>query len=163
MTTWPSGTKAGTSNLDSGTDKPRLARPDIKQNVDNVNDIIDYFNGGGPITSTGDQISFNKGYKENINTLTSSTGITVDGNTASVHAVYLEHTTTFTMSNMTQGQSVSIIVTQDSTGNRTATFTNVKFPAGAVNTLSTGSNDIDIVNIFFDGNNLYGTVLRDFT
>lgn len=44
MTTWPSGTKASTANVDAGTDRPRLARVDIKQNIDNVNDIIDYFN-----------------------------------------------------------------------------------------------------------------------
>ena len=33
---WPSGTKASTTNVDAGSDKPRLARPDIKQNIDNV-------------------------------------------------------------------------------------------------------------------------------
>ena len=42
MPTWPA-TKASTTNLDAGTDKPSLARADIKQNVDNVNDIIDMF------------------------------------------------------------------------------------------------------------------------
>ena len=42
MATWPS-TKAATVNLDSGTDKPSLARADLKQNVDNVNSIIDMF------------------------------------------------------------------------------------------------------------------------
>jgi len=40
---WPSGTKAGTTHLDAGTDSPGLARADIKQNVDNVNAIIDEF------------------------------------------------------------------------------------------------------------------------
>ena len=163
MTTWPSGTKASTANLDAGTDKPRLARPDIKQNVDNVNDIIDFFNDGtGSITVTGDQIGINKGYKENVNALTSSTSITVDANTASVHTVLLEHNATFTISNMTTGQSVSIIATQDSTGNRTGTFTNVKVPTGVTTSLSTGSNDIDVVNIFYDGTNLLGTILKDF-
>lgn len=44
MATWPSGTKASTTNLDAGTDQPSLARADIKQNVDNVNSIIDTFN-----------------------------------------------------------------------------------------------------------------------
>lgn len=44
MVTWPSGSKASTEHLDSGSDKPRLARPDIKQNIDNTNDIIDMFN-----------------------------------------------------------------------------------------------------------------------
>ena len=48
MATWPSGTKAGTTHLDAGTDSPRLARPDIKQNVDNVNAIIDMFNIDSP-------------------------------------------------------------------------------------------------------------------
>jgi len=41
MPTWPNSTKASTTNLDAGTDRPSLARADIKQNVDNVNDIID--------------------------------------------------------------------------------------------------------------------------
>lgn len=48
MATWPSGSKASTTNLDAGTDKPSLARADIKQNVDNVNSIIDMFNISGP-------------------------------------------------------------------------------------------------------------------
>ena len=50
MATWPT-TKASTQHVDSGSDKPRLARADIKQNIDNVNDIIDMFN----ITSPSDQ------------------------------------------------------------------------------------------------------------
>tara|TARA_Y100001963_G_C6791855_1_gene455973 strand:- start:5594 stop:6199 length:606 start_codon:yes stop_codon:yes gene_type:complete len=45
MPTWPT-TKASTNNVDSGSDKPRLAREDIKQNIDNVNSIIDIFNIG---------------------------------------------------------------------------------------------------------------------
>ena len=162
MTTWPSGTKASTANLDSGTDKPRLARPDIKQNVDNVNDIIDFFNGGGSLTVTGDQLTFTKGYAETINTLTSATGITVDANTATVHSVLLEHSTTFTFSNMSAGQSVSVIITQDSTGSRTGAFSNVLFASGITKTLSTGANDIDIVNVFSDGNKLYGSITRNF-
>lgn len=48
MTTWPAGSKASTANLDAGTDSPRLARADILQNVQNVNDIIDMFNIAGP-------------------------------------------------------------------------------------------------------------------
>ena len=163
MTTWPSGSKASTSNLDSGSDKPRLARADLKTNVDNVNDIIDFFNDGtGSITVTGDQINLNKGYKENINALTSATSISVDGNTASVHSVLLEHDATFTISNMTAGQNVSIIVTQNSTGNNTGSFSSVKFPTGVATALSTGANEIDVVNIFFDGTNLLGTILKDF-
>ena len=43
MAIWPSSTKASTSNVDSGSDKPRLARSDIKDNIDNTNSIIDMF------------------------------------------------------------------------------------------------------------------------
>jgi hypothetical protein len=51
MPTWPSSTKASTSNVDSGSDKPRLAREDIKQNIENTNAIIDTLH----ISSPADQ------------------------------------------------------------------------------------------------------------
>jgi hypothetical protein len=280
MATWPTGTKAGTTHLDSGTDSPRLARPDIKQNVDNVNSVIDMFNidsptngqilkyntsnarfeldtdatgsavsattfvgddstgtavnpgetfkiaggtnittavsgdtvtitgtaqdftyaaltgtptiptvvsdltndsgfitddGNGDLTitnstiaSSGDTIDlddivrFNVGYKEDINSLTSSTSIAVDASAAPVHSVTLAHAATFAISNMVAGQSIMIIVTQDGTGSRTGSFTSVKFPGGAP-TLSTGTGDIDVVSVFYDGTNYLGNIAQDFT
>ena len=51
MPTWPTSTKASTSNVDSGSDKPRLARTDIKQNIENTNAIIDTLH----ISSPADQ------------------------------------------------------------------------------------------------------------
>ena len=39
---WPT-TPASTANVDNGSDNPGLARADIKQNIDNVNAIIDEF------------------------------------------------------------------------------------------------------------------------
>jgi len=290
MATWPAGTKAGTTNLDAGTDSPRLARPDIKQNVDNVNAIIDMFNidspsanqilkynssnarfelasdatgtssgitfsgddsagiaiadggalyiqGGtnittttnsdgtltinGPVTSsfitasssdtltnksgavsmftndagyltgTGDitftgstitspsnaditldpagtgvinnnaTVRFNVGYQEDINALTSSTGITVDAALASVHTVTLAHNTTFTISNLPTGGSVTIIITQDGTGSRTGAFASTKF-AGGTPTLSTAANAIDVVSIFNDGTNKIANIAKAF-
>jgi len=266
MATWPSGTKAGTTHLDAGTDSPRLARPDIKQNVDNVNAIIDMFNidspsanqilkynssnarfelgtdstgtaaaattfvgddssgtavnagetfkiaggtnittavsgdtltitgatiptntnqltngagfitddGNGDLTITGstiassgdtididDTLRFNKNYKEDINALTSSTGITVDASLASVHTVTLAHSTTFTISNLPTGGSVTIIITQDGTGSRTGAFTSTKF-AGGTPTLSTDANAIDVVTIFNDGSNKIATIAKAF-
>ena len=53
---WPSGTKAGTTNVDAGTDRPSNARADIKQNIDNVNDIIDHLNISSP--SDGDILQY---------------------------------------------------------------------------------------------------------
>jgi hypothetical protein len=57
MTTWPSTTKASTTNVDAGTDQISLARADIKQNIDNVNDIIDIFDIASP--TNGDLIKYN--------------------------------------------------------------------------------------------------------
>jgi len=54
---WPSGTKASTANVDQGSDKIRLARPDIKQNIDNVNDIIDTFDIAS--ATDGQQLQYN--------------------------------------------------------------------------------------------------------
>jgi hypothetical protein len=48
MATWPSASKASTTNLDSGTDSPASARADLKTNVDNVNSVIDMFNIDSP-------------------------------------------------------------------------------------------------------------------
>jgi len=48
--------KAGTTHVDQGSDSPKLARSDIKQNIDNVNDLIDHFNGTGPIKIQGNEI-----------------------------------------------------------------------------------------------------------
>jgi hypothetical protein len=277
MATWPTGTKASTANLDAGTDSPRLARADIKQNVDNVNAIIDMFNidsptngqilkyntsnarfeldtdatgsavsattfvgddstgtavnpgetfkiagatgittavsgdtltitgtaqdfayasltgaptnissvtndsgyitddGNGDLTitnstiqSSGDTIDlddivrFNVGYREDINSLTSSASISVDASTAPVHTVTLATNATFTISNMVAGQSIMIIITQDGTGTRTGSFSSVKFPGGAP-TLSTGAGDIDVVSVFYDGTNYLGNIAQDFT
>ena len=45
---WPSGTKAPTTNVDAGTDSITSARADIKQNIDNVNEIITHLNISSP-------------------------------------------------------------------------------------------------------------------
>ena len=277
MATWPAGSKAATTHLDAGTDSPRLARGDIKQNVDNVNAIIDMFNidspsanqilkynssnarfelgtdntgssagitfagddsaginiadggqlyiqggtnittstnsdgtltitgaaiptntneltngagfitdnGNGDITFIGSTMTspsnaditldpagtgdinlnatarFNVGYKEDINALTSSTGITVDASLASVHTVTLAHNTTFTISNLPTGGSVTIIITQDGAGSRTGAFASTKF-SGGTPTLSTDANAIDVVTIFNTGSNKIATIAKAF-
>jgi len=53
---WPSGSKAGTTHVDNGNDLLRNARADIKQNIDNVNSIIDEFNISSP--SNGDLLQY---------------------------------------------------------------------------------------------------------
>ena len=67
--------------------------------------------------------------------------------------------------NTLTGQSVTIIITQDGTGSRTATFaetdsTVVKFAGGAP-TLTTAANSIDVVTIFNDGTSHLGNIALD--
>jgi len=106
-------------------------------------------------------------YREEINALTSSSTITVDCGLAPVHTITLGTNTEFNISNLGTGQTVSIIITQDGTGSRTATFGTdgsaaVKFPGGAP-TLSTGAGDIDVITIFNDGTNFLGNCAKDYT
>lgn len=112
------------------------------------------------------EVRFNKNYKEDIDTLTSSSTITVDCSLASVHKVTLATNTGFVISNLPTGGSVTLIITQDGTGSRTTTFgtdtsTAVKFPGGAP-TLTTAGGSIDVVTIFNDGTNFLGNISQAF-
>jgi len=59
MTTWPAGSKATTTSIDQGTDNPNLSRPQIKQDIDNVNAIIDTFDISS--SSFNDILSYDSG------------------------------------------------------------------------------------------------------
>jgi hypothetical protein len=101
-------------------------------------------------------------YREKQNALTSSSTITVDADLAPVHTVTLGTNTGFVITGLSTGQTVTLIITQDGTGSRTATFgtstsTAVKFPGGTP-VLSTAASAIDTVKIYNDGTNFLGTI-----
>ena len=52
---WPTD-KAVNTYTDAGSDSPKLARVEINKTITNVNDIIDYFGGSGPIKIQGNEI-----------------------------------------------------------------------------------------------------------
>jgi propanediol utilization protein len=121
--------------------------------------------GTGGVVAQG-PVTFNAGYIEKINTLTSSSTITVNCALASIHTVTLGTSTEFNITNLPTGGSVTLIITQDGTGNRTATFgtdgsSAVKFPSNS-STLSTGGGDIDVVTIINDGTNFLGNIAKDY-
>jgi len=104
--------------------------------------------------------------REKQNSLTSSSTITVNADLAPVHKVTLAVNTQIGITGLSTGQTVTIIVVQDGTGNRTATFTSdtstaVKFAAGSA-TLSTAANAIDVVRIYNDGTNFLGILDKGF-
>lgn len=127
--------------------------------------INEAVNVSGALTTHG-STTFNSFYRDKINSLTSSTTITVDANLAPTHKVTLGTNTAFVISNLPTGGNLTLIIVQDATGSRTATFgtdgsTAVKF-AGGTSTLSTAANSIDIVNIYNDGTNYYGSLAKAF-
>ena len=105
-------------------------------------------------------------YSEKIESLTSSSTITVDTTGAPFFTVTLATNTQFVLTGMIAGQTVQIKIKQDGTGNHTASFgtadsTAVKF-AGGTPTLSTAANAIDVVSVFFDGSDYIGNIAKAF-
>jgi hypothetical protein len=152
----------GTLNVDDGIS---ITDNIITTSASNADLELDASGTGQVVANAA--FKFNAGYIEKINTLTSSSTITVNCALASIHKVTLATNTEFNITNLPTGGTVTLIITQDGTGSRTATFgtdgsTAVKFPGGS-STLSTGANDIDVVTIVNDGTNFLGNCAKDYS
>jgi hypothetical protein len=64
------------------------------------------------------------------------------------------------LTNAVAGTSMTIILTQDATGNRLLTST-MKF-SGAAKTLTTTASAIDIMSVFYDGTTYYATISKGY-
>jgi hypothetical protein len=77
---------------------------------------------------------------------------TIDLEGGNVHSGTMDDNCTFTFSNPSatgKACSFTLILTQDATGSRTATWpAAVKWPGGTAPTLSTGANDVDVLAFF---------------
>ena len=110
------------------------------------------------VNSSG-HLNHNGSASADINALTSSTAITIDMSTAQNHSVTLAHNTTFDISNGTAGQTGSIIITQDGTGSRTASFSSkFKFAGATAPTLSTTASAVDRIDYFIVSSSLVHAV-----
>jgi hypothetical protein len=153
-----------TSTGSSTFDGVQITDNKVTSAASNANLELDASGTGGIIAQS--PFTFNAGYIEKINTLTSSSTITVNCALASIHTVTLGTATEFNITNLPTGGSVTLIITQDGTGTRTATFgtdgsSAVKFPSNS-STLSTGGGDIDVVTIINDGTNFLGNIAKDY-
>lgn len=94
----------------------------------------------------------------------SGTTQTLSLTNGTVQTVTLTGNCTFTMPTATAGKSFILIVVQDATGSRTATFTSVKWPSGTAPTITTtASTGRDILTFVSDGTNWYGTYAQNFS
>lgn len=71
---------------------------------------------------------------------------------------------TFTFTAPANKGKMTLIMKQDGTGSRTATWpATVLWPGNVAPTLSTGANDVDIVTLIYDGTNFFGLFNGDFS
>jgi len=71
---------------------------------------------------------------------------------------------TFTFTAPTKPCNLLLVLVQDETGSRTATWpTTVKWVGGGAPTLSNAANAIDIISFYFDGNSYYGAASLNFS
>jgi hypothetical protein len=94
----------------------------------------------------------------------SGTTQTISLTNGTVQTVTLTGNCTFTMPTATAGKSFILMITQDSTGGRTATFTGVKWPGGTAPTITTtASTGFDVISFFSNGTNWYGAAQQNFS
>jgi len=93
----------------------------------------------------------------------SGTSQTLALTNGTVQTVTMTGNCTFTMPTNVAGKSFVLIAVQDGTGSRTATFTSVKWVGGTAPTLTTtATTGRDILTVFADGTNWYGTYAQAF-
>jgi hypothetical protein len=95
--------------------------------------------------------------------LTYSSAISVDFTSYDIQSVVLTGNTVFTLNNIVNGKHCSLVVTQDSAGNRIATFANtIKWYQGITPTLSIASSITDIFTFVKSRDILYGYCSKAF-
>jgi hypothetical protein len=94
------------------------------------------------------------------NTGTSQTIVLTSG---TVQTATLTGNCTFTMPTATAGKSFILLLRQDGTGSRTATFTGVKYNSIGTPTVTATAGKMDIFSFVADGTNWYGSVSQGYT
>ena len=94
------------------------------------------------------------------NTGTSQTIVLTSG---TVQTATLTGNCTFTMPTATAGKSFILLLRQDGTGSRTATFTGVKYSAAGTPIVTATAGKMDIFSFVAHGSNWYGSVSQGYT
>ena len=164
LTTNGSGSLSWTTVSGGITDVVQDTTPQLGGNLDvNGKSIVSVSNGNIVLApnGTGKTKITNINYNETPYTLTYGATITPDVANGNVQIVTLTGNVTFSaFANPVSGQSLTLIVKQDATGNRTLTST-MKF-AGGTKTLSPAANSVDIISVFYDGTNYWASLSTDF-
>jgi hypothetical protein len=164
--TWTEGdanfTNLNTAKLENVVED---TTPQLGGNLDvNGQQIVSASNGNIVIAPNGSgktrvtALNYNEGA---IFTVTYAGTITPDVANGNVQQVTLTGNVTFSaFTNPVAGQSLTLIVKQDSTGSRTLT-SSMKF-AGGEKTLTTAADSTDIISVYYDGTNYWASLAKDF-
>jgi len=96
-------------------------------------------------------------YQEQTYTANSTTAITLSLANGTVQIITLTGNCTFTFPTAVAGKSFLLLLRQDATGSRTATWpATVKWPAGTAPTITATASKQDIISFVSDGTNWYG-------
>ena len=97
----------------------------------------------------------------------SATAMVIDCALSNVYTIAMTAnvTTAMTFSNLKDGQTINVFLTQDATGSRTMTWpASFKWPGASAGVLSTGANDVDLLVATYRAATgfWYATLLKDF-
>lgn len=108
-------------------------------------------------------VIINDGYTEEVATANTGTAYTIDLAGGSVQILTLTGNVTFTFPTVTAGRSFLLVLRQDATGGRTATWptvTNpVRWPGGTAPTLTSTASRTDLFGFTADGTRWYGRTI----
>jgi hypothetical protein len=101
---------------------------------------------------------FTNGYTEEVATANTSTAYTIDLLGGTVQILTLTGNCTFTFPTATAGKGFTLLLKQDGTGSRTATWpAAVKWPSGTAPTITATASKLDKYVFTADGTNWYGS------
>ena len=99
-----------------------------------------------------------------LGTVTSTATIAITAGTLITATLTASTACTFTMPAASAGKSFTLLLKQAATtGNGTATFTAVKWPAGTAPTITATAGKMDLLTFVSDGTNWYGSAAQNFT
>jgi hypothetical protein len=99
-----------------------------------------------------------------IGTVTSSNTLALTNGTVQTATLTASTACTFTMPTATAGKSFVLLLKQAaSTGNGTATFTDVKWNTASAPTITATAGKMDILTFIADGTNWYGSIAQGYT
>lgn len=171
---WPTA-NITTANVDSGTDQPRLARVQIRDTIDAVNNIRAEFGMVNIATPVTDQIIGYTGstwtnqypilsrYTEPVYAIgTTSGNVTVNWNNGNQQTITANGNVTISFTNTPAAGTLTIIYDTNGT-NRTLTWPNTARFAGGVRTISTtNTTDVIVVTTVNSGTTYLVSLVKGF-